>query len=62
MASEAITSKADGTLQETIQWFASLEPGFAFLLALPFLVALAGFFGEYLKRRRENSMNASKAL
>ena len=49
-----VSSSADttGPLEETIQWFMSLEPGFAFLLALPFLVAFAGFCSEYLRKRR----------
>ena len=32
-------------------WFASLPPDFAFLLALPFLVGLAGLLGDALRKR-----------
>jgi hypothetical protein len=35
-----------------IDWIASLEPPFAFLLALPFLVGLAGLIAEYVRWRR----------
>lgn len=37
--------------QELIDWLGSLEPDFAFLLALPFMVALAGLAGEYVRGR-----------
>ena len=40
-----------GPIGVTIQWFLSLDPGFAFLLTLPFLVALAGLGSEYLRKR-----------
>jgi hypothetical protein len=35
-----------------IEWLASLDPPFAFLLALPFVVALAGLLTEHLRQRR----------
>jgi hypothetical protein len=50
-------SEFERTIEETIQWFISLEPSFAFLLALPFLVGFAGFLGEYLRQRRANETN-----
>jgi hypothetical protein len=36
------------TVAEIGTWLSSLDAGFAFLLALPFIVAIAGFLGEYL--------------
>jgi hypothetical protein len=36
-----------------IDWFLSLEPAFAFLLALPVLVAAAGFAREHWDQRKE---------
>lgn len=44
---------------ELWQWLGSLDASFAFLLALPFLVALTGlaslFFGKQPKHTRQNS-------
>lgn len=31
------------------QWFASLDRGFAFLLLLPFVVAVVGLWSSYLR-------------
>ena len=31
-------------------WLHTLEPSFAFLLALPFLVAIAAFCGEWVRQ------------
>jgi hypothetical protein len=46
-------------LPELWQWLASLDASFAFLLALPFLIALTGlaslFFEKQSKDTRENS-------
>jgi hypothetical protein len=33
-------------------WLGSLEPGFAFLLALPFIVAIAGLLAGWARHRR----------
>lgn len=54
MISEArsLAAKVAEGVGELIQWLVSLDPGFAFLLALPFLVGLAGFLAEYLRQRR----------
>ena len=37
-------------LAELIEWVMNLDPEFAFLLALPFAVALAGFLSEAVRR------------
>lgn len=37
--------------RELTEWLGSLEPDFAFLLALPFMVAFAGAAGEYVRGR-----------
>jgi hypothetical protein len=42
-------------LHDTERWFASLPPDFAFLLALPFLVGLAGLIREAIRHRRDQS-------
>ncbi len=34
------------------QWFAELDRGFAFLLLLPFVVAVIGLWAEYRDRDR----------
>lgn len=41
-------------LKETQGWFLSLQPEFAFLLALPFLVAIAGLLSEFVFHRRRD--------
>jgi hypothetical protein len=48
-AMTAISNRAD----ELIVWLSTLEPGFAFLLALPFLVAGAGLLAEYCQVCRQ---------
>jgi hypothetical protein len=40
-------------IDEVVQWFASLDRSFAFLLALPFMVVLAGLVGEFVRRRKD---------
>jgi hypothetical protein len=35
-----------------VQWLTALDRPFAFLLALPFIVALAGFATELIRQRR----------
>lgn len=39
---------------ETVLWWSSVTPGFAFLLALPFLVAVAGLLGDWYRRSRRS--------
>jgi hypothetical protein len=39
-------------LEELVSWLNALDPSFAFLLVLPFLVGLAGLLAEHLRRRR----------
>ena len=38
--------------EELVGWLNSLDPPFAFLLALPFLVGLAGLLAEHIRQRR----------
>jgi hypothetical protein len=38
-------------LGELVEWVLNLDPAFAFLLALPFVVALAGFLSEAARKR-----------
>ena len=40
-----------GRLRELIDWLAALEAPFAFLLALPFMVAFVGLAGEFVRNR-----------
>lgn len=39
-------------IEELGTWFDSLSAEFAFLLALPFIVAAAAFAGDWVRRRR----------
>jgi hypothetical protein len=39
-----------GRMSELWDWLVSLDPVFRFLLALPFVVVIAAFVGEYLRR------------
>jgi hypothetical protein len=45
------------------EWFTSRDPIFAFLVALPFIVAIAAFLGEFFrnKLRRNNRQQHAKA-
>ena len=40
-------------VSSTWAWLVELPPDFAFLLSLPFLVALTGFLAELGRERRE---------
>jgi len=42
---------------ELVQWLTTLERPFAFLLALPFMVALAGLVAEFVRQRRVRLAN-----
>jgi hypothetical protein len=42
-------------INELLDWLADLEPGFAFLLALPFLVAAAGLLGDAVRKWRSRT-------
>jgi Na+/H+ antiporter NhaD/arsenite permease-like protein len=44
-----------GATTDFIEWFRSLDPAFAFLLALPVLVVAAGLAREHWDRRRERT-------
>ena len=46
---------------ELVEWVLNLEPGFAFLLALPFMVAVAGLLSEALRNRRTQGTSRSGA-
>ena len=39
-------------VDELVQWLTTLNRPFAFLLALPFIVALAGLASELMRQRR----------
>ena len=45
-------AEAGGALGELYRWVLSLDPSFAFLLALPFVVGFVGLLSEYLRQRR----------
>jgi hypothetical protein len=42
-------------LTELVQWFSSLDRGFAFLLSIPVLVVVAGFASHLFLRRHEST-------
>ena len=44
-------------IEELGQWIISLNRPFAFLLALPFMVALAGLIAEFVRQRRARLAN-----
>jgi hypothetical protein len=46
-------------LDELVHWLIALDRPFAFLLALPFIVALAGLAAEFVRQRRLRPSNCS---
>ena len=44
-------------VSDMIEWLYALPGDFAFLLGLPFLVAVVGLLGEWLRERRETRDN-----
>ena len=54
-AADKFPSEIRNQISELIQWINSLDASFAFLLALPFLVALAGLLAEFVRQRRARS-------
>lgn len=42
----------DAALASWSAWWYTVTPSFAFLLALPFMVAAAGLIGDAVRRRR----------
>ena len=46
-------------VDELVQWLTALDRPFAFLLALPFVVALAGLVGEFVRQRAGKLPNRS---
>ena len=46
-------------IEEFGQWLMGLDRSFAFLLALPFMVALAGLVAELVRQRRMKLPNRS---
>lgn len=46
-------------VDELVQWVMALDRPFAFLLALPFVVALAGLTAELVRQRRVKLGNRS---
>jgi hypothetical protein len=49
-------AEVEGAIGELIQWLLSLDPSFAFLLALPFVVGFVGLLSEYLRHRRAKAI------
>ena len=48
----AIVDDATSHVRELWQWLLALEPNFAFLMALPFIVAAAGLARYWYDQRR----------
>jgi hypothetical protein len=49
---KSLAAEIETAVGEFVHWLLSLDPPFAFLLALPFVVGFAALFAEYLRRRR----------
>jgi hypothetical protein len=47
-----LTAEVGDGIRELIQWLLALDPPFAFLLAMPFLVGFAGLLAECLRQHR----------
>lgn len=45
---------------DTVTFFTSLQPDFAFLLALPFFVVAVAFAGDWWRSRRERRRTAGR--
>jgi hypothetical protein len=58
---KSLTGQVWGRIEELAQWLISLDPSFAFLLALPFLVGFAGLLSEYLRQCRTRSSSGHSA-
>lgn len=56
--STALTGISD-RVDELVQWLIALDRPFAFLLALPFAVVLAGLIAELVRQRRVKLANRS---
>ena len=54
IASLSVTAGITERVGELIQWLLALDRPFAFLLALPFMVALAGLAAELVRQRRQS--------
>jgi len=50
-AMKSLATEVGKAIEELVHWLLSLDPSFAFLLVLPFLVGLAGLLSEYLRKR-----------
>ena len=48
-------------LEQWLQWLAGLDRSFAFLLALPFVVALVGLWGWWTQERSAEEEDAERA-
>jgi hypothetical protein len=59
---EPLNTEPVSGIRELIDWLTSLKPPFAFLLALPFLVGLAGLVSEYLRGRRARTQGRTEHL
>ena len=49
-------------LSELCMWLASLDATFAFLLALPFLVALAGLIALFFEKEPGQTQSAQRSM
>ena len=58
-ALSSVTGGITDRVDELVQWLMALDRPFAFLLALPFLVALAGVAAEFVRQRRVRLPNRS---
>ncbi|OGA44952.1 MAG: hypothetical protein A3F74_16995 [Betaproteobacteria bacterium RIFCSPLOWO2_12_FULL_62_58] len=50
----SVRSEIYAHMSEIIDWFSGLDPVFTFLLALPFVVAIAGLLAEYWRHSRRH--------
>jgi len=51
MAAARRNGAEDKVMRTMLEWWAELDPVFAFLLMLPFIVAAAAFTGDAVRRR-----------
>ena len=59
IVSLSLTAGITERVGDLIQWLMALDRPFAFLLALPFMVALAGLAAEFVRQRRQSLLHRS---